>query len=461
MSLLAKTGLRLLDPQAVEIFKAHGVRTDGELVFPDEAFLLARLAQAPQSFVLEARNPAHDLALGGGERFWAAAYGCPAVVEADGRRRSSTLADCVKLARLVQASPCFKINGGILAQPNELPPALAAPAMVYAALRQSDKALFLVSSDAKQFSQILELAAVPWGGLDALAQAPRALTLISSLSPLQFDRRALESLRLSAAAGQAVSVSPGPMAGTTGPLTLAGNLALGNAECLVGLALAQLVRPGAPVIYGLEATATDLASGGVCVGGASSPVQTGAAKALAAFYGLPCRSGGALTDAKTVSAQSGWESAVNLLAGAFWGVDLVIHAAGVLDAWAALSYEKFILDLELIDLIEKALAPLEVDEAALAVELAAEVGPGGTFLTRRETARQARSAPWLSRLAQRGPRDTGPTAEHLAAAVRREEQRLLDAWRAPELAPEAVRDLEAVMRRLGADRALLDSVVMT
>ena len=453
--ILAETGIRLHSPRAVELFARAGQRTSGELVFPAEDFLLRTLAQAPAAFTLEARDPRHNLRLGGSRRHYAAGYGCPAVVEADGTVRPATLADYCRAAKLVHQSQWFQINGGILVQPEDAPPGLASLAMVYAALTHSDKCLFSVPGPEPDVRRLMALAAALWGGGEEFSKAPRAMTMISTLSPLQIDRMALDSILVCAEAGQALMISPGPMAGATGPVTLAGNLALGNAECLTALTLAQLARPGTPVMYGLQATTSDLRTGAIAIGTPGYPLQAAYCKALADYYRLPCRCGGAVNDAKEVSAQSGWEAALPLFTAAQNGVDLIVHAAGILDSWAAFSFEKFICDLEIISMTEYFLNDLEVNEETLAVDLIREVGPGGLFLNRRPTLRRARTEPWYPRVAQRGSLGGRRAAEHLLANARREMERLLDSYQAPPLPKTTMAEMDRLMAEAGASPELL------
>ncbi len=459
MRILSENGMRLHSPRAVDLFARAGQKVAGDRVFPAEEFILERLAQAPANFTLEARNPEHNMSLGGGDsRHYAAGYGCPAVIEPDGRLRDATMADYITFAKLVHQSPLFKINGGILAQPGEVEPRLASLAMVYAAMLYSDKCLFIVPGVEAEYRPVLELAAAPWGGLAEFARAPRSMTMISTLSPLQMDRMALDSIMLCAEHGQAMMISPGPMAGATGPVTLAGNVALGNAECLVGVVLAQMVRPGAKVMYGLQATTSDLRTGSIAIGTPGYPLQAKYCKAMAEFYRLPCRCGGGVNDAKEVSAQSGYEAVLPIFTAAQNGVDLIVHSAGILDSWAAISYEKFMCDLDVISMVEYYLNDIDINDDTLAVDLIREVGPGGIFLNQKHTVKRARSVPWYPKVAARGPAGGRRAADRLLENARKEMDRLLSAYQAPKLSEETLARMDAVMAAAGARPDWLASV---
>ncbi len=458
MEILATVGIRLHLPEAVELLAQAGQKTDGDRVFLSEKFIMEQLAKAPSSFVLEAKNPDYNMTLGHNNRHYASGYGCPAITEADGTLREATISDYVKVAKLVHSSPLFKMNGGILAQPGDVPAHLASLAMVYAAMLHSDKCLFIVPEVGEAYQQLMDLGIAYWGSKEAFTAAPHTLTLISTLSPLQIDAMALNSLIRGARHNQALVVSPGPIAGATGPVTLAGNIALGNAECLTGLALAQLVQPGTAVIYGLQATTSDLRTGSIAIGTPGFSIQGRYCKALADFYSLPCRCGGGSNDAKIVSTQSAAESLLSNFTAAQNGVELMVHATGIMDAWASFSYEKFICDLEALSMIEYYLNDIEVDESTLAVDVIAEVGSGGIFLNQKHTLKRARTVPWYPKVAQRGPLGGQKAEEVIIKNAQKEMERLLNSYVAPELSDETLKNLDAVMLAAGAEKALLDSI---
>jgi trimethylamine--corrinoid protein Co-methyltransferase len=458
MRLLSSAGVKLHDSTAVELFRAFGVKTNGETVFPTEDFIVSAISSAPSVFNIDARNPKHNICFNGQQSHYAAAYGCPMVTEKSGLKRPSTLFDYLKIAKLVQQSPLFKLNGGILAQPTEVSSALAAASMVYAAILASDKCLFLVPSAEDLFQPILELASVPWGGYGPFSQSPKTLTLISTLSPLQIDCIALQSLRLAAQLGQALIITPGPMAGATGPVTLAGNLALANAECLTAVALSQLVRPGTPVLYGVTATCADLRSGGISIGTPAYAVLTRYSRALADYYHLPSRCGGAVTDADEISSQSGSESMMNLLVSVQNGADLIVHSAGVLSSWASFSFEKFIIDLDLIAMAEYYLKPLLIDDETLALETIEAAGPGGLFLNKKHTLKHARTTPFYPKVACSGPSRGLPLAQRLLDNAQIEQDRLLSSYEPINLPADQLEQMQHILVKQGAKPEFLDSI---
>jgi trimethylamine--corrinoid protein Co-methyltransferase len=454
MRILSQTGIRLFDEQAVKLFAEAGARVDGNLVRPSEKLILDSVAKAPASFALRAKNPEHDMSLGAGKHYYAAAYGCPSVLNPDGSFRPTTLQDHLRLAKLVQTSEHFRLNGGILAQPNELGPAIAGLCLVYATMLTSDKCLFLVP-DGLAYPTMQALAVAYFGGQSSFEEAPKTVTLISALSPLQMDAVALRSLRLAAEKGQAVIITPGPMAGASGPITLAGNMALANAECLVGVALAQLVKPGAPVLYGVTATTTDLRDGSVSIGCPEFALQASLTKSLADFYRLPCRGGGAVTDACFVDAQSGLESMMALFVSVQSQIDLIIHSAGAMASFAAVSYEKMGLDLEMISRVEHFQKGVEVNDDALALPLIDQTGPGGLFLNQRHTLQNARKIPWRGQASPWGrEKKTGSLLQRSRALA----EKLIADYSPPPIDEEALKTMDEIMRRAGVDKKILEGI---
>ncbi|UQZ89138.1 trimethylamine methyltransferase [Deltaproteobacteria bacterium Smac51] len=459
IKILNETGVRLHSPKAVELFANAGQKTDGDRVFLTEEFIMKQLKNAPANFTLEARNPEYNMSLGGGDsRHYAAGYGCPAVMEADGTLRDAMINDYIKFAKIIHQSPLFKINGGILAQPNDVTADLASLSMVYAAMLYSDKCLFIVPEHGDKYLKIMDLCAALWGGKEEFVKARRTMTMISTLSPLQLDAMALDSIMYCAEHNQAMMISPGPMAGATGPATLAGNVTLGNAECLAGLVLAQLVKPGTAVMYGLQATTSDLRTGSIAIGTPGYALQAKYCASMANYYNLPCRCGGGVNDAKAVSAQSGYEAVLPIFTTAQNGVDMIVHSAGILDSWACISYEKFMCDLDIISMVEYFLNDIEVNEDTLAVDVIQKVGPGGIFLNQRHTLKNARTVPWYPKVAQRGPLGDRKVADVLIENCQKEIERLLSTYEAPVIKEANMKAMDAVMTAAGADQKWLDSI---
>ncbi|MDR2301524.1 MAG: trimethylamine methyltransferase family protein [Deltaproteobacteria bacterium] len=465
MEILSKTGIKLYSIEAVAYFAERGVKIDGLTVYPTEDFIMDTISTAPKTFTVFSRRPRPkapkpdsfaqtakpkdsqeqvpkppleplpelDMIFDGRRSYFAPAYGCSTITEKNGQTRPSTLEDYVKIAKLVHQSPHFMVNGGILVQPTDVDPELAALAMTFASLIATDKCLLLVPTNGEIFIELMYLMALSCGGELEFAKYPRTFTLISTLSPLVIGQDAFDCLNVAASSGQALIIAPGPMAGASGPITLAGNLAVANAECLTAIALSQMVKPGTPVFYGVDATVSDLRVGLVSVGNPGFSAMTMYSKLMASYYGLPSRCGGAVTDALELSSQSGLESMMNLMVCLESGVDLIPHSAGVLASRATFGYEKFMSDLEMISMLDYAKKPLAVNDDTLALETIMDVGHEGVFFNQKHTLKNARDYPFYPRVAPLGQVRTRPLSERILANADKAMEKSLSTYQPPEM----------------------------
>jgi trimethylamine--corrinoid protein Co-methyltransferase len=238
-----------------------------------------------------------------------------------------------------------------------------------------------------------------------------------------------------AEAGQALLIANLAMAGSTAPITLAGMLAMQNAELLAGIVLSQLVNPGTPVIYGTTSTNIDMRSGALAIGSPELAQVTAAHMQLVRFYGLPSRGSGALTDANYPNAQAGLESMMGMLTVVNSGADFVLHAAGILSSYLAFSYEKFVLDDEICGRVRRFHRPLMVNDETLAYDAIKRVGPGGHFLLEDQTATRCRTEFWQPEVSDRTGLDEWLQAGQpdIVARARKRWQELVAAHEDPPL----------------------------
>lgn len=457
MALIENTGVRLHHADILELVRANGIRvTDGRVHFTRDQ-LKEWISHAPTEFTIHARNPAHNMTIGG-DRVEHVSYnaGFPFVVDPEGNRRKALFADYLKFVRLVHVTPAFNMNGGVMVTPDDLSnDDNFYPTLLYAALLLSDKCIFGgMGGKAESLKTMQMLQAVFDADKADLIRTPRIANLVSSLSPLQFDEKMLDTLMVYADHGQPVIISPAVMAGSTGPVTMAGAIAVSNAEALVGVAVSQMIRPGTPAIYGSATSSADMRSGAFTIGTPESALAVKYCARLAKMYGLPCRGGGALNDAKNVSVQAGYESMMVQFVANQEKIDFNFHSAGGLDSYGAMSYEKYIVDLEILERIEYYLADLNTDEAHLAVDVIDQVGPGGEFLTQMHTAMHCRKAPFASRISLQGVLPAGKTAnDALFEKISDQVGNLLDAYKKPTLAEQSEEKLDACMRTFGLDPA--------
>ena len=458
LEILATVGIRLHHADILERLRQHGVSVNGNVAFLAPDLLMDAVRLAPETFRLHARNPCHDMVIGGDQVNCAPGYGCASVCESDGTRRNALMADYVRFAKLVHECPHFKVNGGILVQPADVPANQSHLLMVYAAMVSSDKCLMGVPGNGLQMQALMDLGACAFGGQAAFTAKPHLLTLINTLSPLQIDAMALNTMIIAARHKQPLIISPSPATGTTGPIDMAANISLAAAEALAAIAIVQILSPGTPVIFGLQCLGADLRTGNISIGSPAYALQSKYTAALARMYHLPSRCGGTVTDALRLSPQSGHESMFNMLATFMNKVNFVVHSAGTLDRFAAISYEKFILDLEIIDMVQYYLDDDKVDPDTLNLELIRSVGPGGQFLTTLDTLHKCRSHAWNPFAGACGNTGGGSPEEKVLKRLADRQQVMLERYSPPPMDRAWLADLDDCMVRQGVDRSLLSTL---
>ncbi|MBW1804622.1 MAG: trimethylamine methyltransferase family protein [Deltaproteobacteria bacterium] len=346
-----------------------------------------------------------------------------------------------------------------MVQPCDLPSIYSNPAMMYATLTHSDKCILGLPGTAGEVEHIMNMGGIIFGGKEEFIKRPHIATMVCTLSPLQIDDMSLQTMLVCARHKQPLIISPAPAAGTTGPIMMAGNISLANAEALAAIAITQTINEGAPVVYGLQSYAADMASGNISIGSPGYSIQAKYCAQLAKFYGLPSRTGGTNTDAKGVSVQSGYESMMSMLLACQNKVNLIIHSAGILDSFAATSYEQFIVDLEIISMIEFYLADIETDPEDFAFDVIREVGIGGQFITTRHTLERCRKDSWHPEIGLRGYRVKGSPNEQLFANIERKMQKMLDSYENPTLPTEILEELyEYIVKIEGVDKSIIEAI---
>jgi len=385
IKILEEIGLEFDYEPALEIFKAQGLKVEGHRVHFTREFIEGKVKLAPSEFTLHARNPEHNLVCGGENIIYMPGYGAPFVQLADGTRRKSTMQDYDNIVKLAGASKNMHMTGGTVAEPQGIPDEIRHMKMIYSSIKNSDKCFMGSAEGRERAEDSIEMAALLFGGKEVIKEKPVLISLINSLTPLKYDERMLGALMAYAKAGQAVIVASLVMAGSTGPAALVGTLALQNAEVLAGIALAQSINPGTPVVYGSTSAISDMRSGSLSNGNPEAALFISASAQIARFYGVPSRSGGGLTDSKIVDAQAGYESMMTLMATSVTGVNFVLHTAGILQNYMAISYEKFMMDDEMAGMLLRYMKGFNFDEDGLAFEAIAKVGPGGHYLSQKHT----------------------------------------------------------------------------
>lgn len=444
MRMLSELGIAFHSEEALAILRAHGVRTEGLRAYFTEQQVMDALAMTTKAFTIHARNPRYDMHINTESLYVTPGYGSASITEADGSVRTATFDDFLRLANIVQRSDEFCINGGILAQPGDLDADIASPAMVYATIKRSDKVVFSVSADKARTVAILDLLGIAFGKENFKAN-PHSVTLISTMSPLGIDENALDTLLLLARHAQPVCIAPGPMAGGTGPISLAGNISLANAEILGVNVLCQLVCPGMPLIYGFAATTSDMHNMSVCNASPGFVKEARYGALMAKRYGLACRSGGGMSDAGGLTAQAGAESAMSLFESFSEKANFVMHATGSLQSFSTVNYEKFMLDLETIARMRYYFSPLDCSDEALAFDaLQGVICEDEQFMFSEHTLERCRVDPFFNTVSLHG-RSRGEPNTELYVSCRAKLAYELDQYVKPPLDADVERQLDDYM----------------
>jgi trimethylamine--corrinoid protein Co-methyltransferase len=454
LSVLEEVGMRVLEPKARALFAAAGAELDeGDMrVRLDRAMVEELVAEAPAEFALAARNPERSLSVGGDHVIFSSVGGPAFVSDLDRGRRAGTHAELCDYLRLVQSLNVLHQEGGGPFEALDLPENTRHLDLYYASITLLDKSWQPSGLGRERALDALEMMALTLGTTrEALVDTPAFACIINTNSPLLLDVPMAEGLVTMAEHGQAVVVTPFTLAGAMSPITLAGALAQQHAEVLAGIALCQIVRPGAPVVYGGFTSNADMKSGSPAFG---TPEYTQAAQAsgqLARRVGVPFRSSN-VTAAKDVDAQAAYESAMALWGALLGGAHLVNHAAGWLEGGLTASFEKLIVDAELLQMMAAYFEPLEVSQAALALDSIREVGPGGHFFGTAHTLERYESAFYVPLVSdwsnyERWRDSGGANAGQRANAIWKQ---LLGEYEKPPLDPavdEALRDYVARRKR--------------
>lgn len=398
MKLLGKIGVLFPEENALKIFKNHGVRVEGQKVFFNEEQVMGAIRNVPGQFTLHARNPKRDIIIGDRSPVFAPGYGAPFLVDAEAGKRQPTLEDYHNLVRLAHVLPHQDLSGHLMVEPQDIPSETAHLQMLLAHMLHSDKPFIGSSEGSRGAQHTMDMIEILFGGKP---EQPVTLGLINPLSPLGYGTEMIQALMAYARAWQPVIIATLIMAGSTGPITLAGVLAVQNAELLAGIVLAQLISPGLPCLYGSTSTNIDLRTGALAVGSPELSLCLSAHAQLARFYGLPSRGGGALTDASLTDPQAGYESMFSLLTTVNSGIDFVLHAGGILSSYLAFSYEKFVMDDEICGMLRQYLRGIQVNSDTLAYDVIKNVGPGGHFLGEDHTLERCRTEFWQPALFDR------------------------------------------------------------
>ncbi|MDJ0945944.1 MAG: trimethylamine methyltransferase family protein [Kiloniellales bacterium] len=440
------------DEEALRLFKAAGAEVSGPRVRFEPGQVRALCSTAPRQFTQVARNPARSVVIGGDHTVFSPAYGAPFVRDLEGGRRYGAIQDFANFVKLAYLSPWLHHSGGTICEPVDIPVNKRHLDMVYAHLRWSDKAFMGSVTAPERAADSIEMCRILFGA-DVVDETCVILGNINVNSPLVYDDVMSGVLRTYAAANQATIVVPFILGGAMGPVTPAGTIAQAHAEALVGVALTQLVRPGAPAIYGNFLSSMSLRSGAPTFGTPEPALAYIAVGQLARRAGLPVRVGGALTASKVADGQALQESADSMMPAILAGANFILHSAGWLEGGLSMGYEKFVLDCDRLGMLHVFMKGLALDENAFAMAAFHETGPGAHFLGTAHTMANYETAYYEPPLADCKSfeqwRDEGEKDSLQRASERWRE--LLAGYEAPALDPGIDEALKAfIARRKGS-----------
>jgi trimethylamine---corrinoid protein Co-methyltransferase len=421
--LVSEIGVEFMSDRALDLFRAAGQKVEDNNVFFDPDFLLAQVAKAPKEFDVQARNPAKSVHIGGDSMAFGGVYGPPFVRDGD-VRRDATMNDFRNFTKLAQSFDAMDSAGGVICEPNDAPLDSRHLDMIYALQTLTDKIYMGNVVSGPNAVDTIAMSSILFGGRDKIEQTPASISLINCNSPLRWDDRMLDAQFEYCAARQPVVITPFLLMGAMSPVSIPATLTQQMAEALTGIALSQLINPGCPVIFGSFLSNIDMQSGSPQFGTPESAIGLLCTGQIARRFGLPVRSGGGLTSSQMPDAQAAYEGLMTMLPTFLAGINWVMHTAGWLDGGLVASYEKFVIDVQVLEMLQTEFTPLEITEESLAFGAHEEVGHGGHFLGAAHTMERFRTCfyrPFLSssdnyeRWMRNGAKDTAARASDVVA----------------------------------------------
>ncbi|MCP4429843.1 MAG: trimethylamine methyltransferase family protein [Gammaproteobacteria bacterium] len=387
MRILEEIGLEVLNEAALALYEADGARVDWDrqCVFLDRNHVMQRLQSVPAEFTMYAPNPERNRLIGGNAVNFTTVASAPNSSDLEGGRRTGNFEDYCNFLRLTQSFDVIDFLSGYPVEPVDIHSDTRHLDASFAAYTLTDRAFSLYCLGGGRVNDGIEMAAMARGvDRQTLKSQPSIITVVNTNSPLRVDGLMLDGLIEMAENGQPIIVTPFTLSGAMCPITIAGALTQQTAEALGVIMLSQIVNPGAPMVYGGFTSNADMRSGAPAFG---TPEYTRAAFAsgqLARRYNIPFRSSNTNTS-NCVDAQSAWESQMSLWGAVMGGAQVIKHAAGWLEGGLCASFEKFIIDIDMLQMMVKTLQPLEVNETTLALDAIREAGHGGHFFATTHT----------------------------------------------------------------------------
>jgi len=418
MRIIEEIGFEVNSKIALEIFEQAGARVDHEkrrVRLPQEK-VLGLIRKAPSEIKLCGQDEKHDIFLGS-NRVYAGTGGTALYIYDNdiAQKRPATLKDLKNIAKLVDKLDNIHLFM-LPTLPNELPVEQIDVNRFFTGLDNTTKHIMGGVYTQDGVKRVIRMAEMVAGSAEALRQRPLISMVTCSISPMKMDGNYGDLVVAIAKTGIPLACPAEPLCGATSPVTLAGNLVIQTVDSLMGVILAQIVNPGTPVIFGSVATSTDLRDLKYLAGSVETGLLNAAGAQMAQFYQLPFYATGGMSDSKVLDAQSGYESAITTLLCALAGSNFIHDAAGFIEFALTMSYEKLVIDNDIIGMAMRAVEGIKVNDETLAFDLIQQVGPGGNFITAKHTRRFMRGEHYVPYLSDRNSREDWENAGHKTAS---------------------------------------------
>jgi trimethylamine--corrinoid protein Co-methyltransferase len=397
MKILEETGIEFRDAESLEIWRQAGAEVSGERVRIDRRLLLDLVAKAPEVFTLHARNPERTVKIGKENTVFVPTYGSPFVLDWEGQRRYSTLADLQNFHKLAYMSPALHLTGGITCEPVDIPVPKRHLHTAYSCLKHSDKPFMGAVTAPERAADCIEMCKLVFGE-DYLEDHAVIVSVTNCNSPLVWDATMLGAIKVYTRANQPCILSPFVMAGANTPANSVAAVAQLNAEALACIAFTQALRPGCPMLYGQFLATVSMKSGAPMAGTPEISLMNFMVGQLARRYRLPWRSSGMTAGSKLVDAQAAYESSMTMQSVLLAGANYCFHSAGWLEAGLTASFAKFALDAEQMEMYYRFAQGPVLEDFGDAMAAIREIGPGGHYLGTAHTQQHFQSAFFMPEL---------------------------------------------------------------
>ena len=450
MEVLRRLGIKVYEPQALELFRKAGADVDKKtmMVKIPESLVKETIRRAPSGFKLYGRDPKYELDYSGNKVHFGVSGLAVKVHDLEGKTRLGTLKDVEDLARLADALDNIH-HIIMMVTPSDVPVEVHHLWTFLADWKNSRKATEGYNWTARKAMETIDMASILRGGTDELVRKPCLLGFTNPVSPMQLSKELTEGALVYAKYKQPMIYAPEALAGGTAPASLAGLIVQQNAEVLSGIMVSQLANPGTPVLYGTVSAALDMRTGTPALGGPEVGLINVATAQLGRYYNLPRRGTGGNTDSKAVDAQAGAETGLSLLMAAMAGINFIYDATGALDGTLTISYEKLVIDNEIAGMISRTLRGIEVSVDTLAVDEIIRVGTKPSYLSSPSTAKMFRKEHYLPTLFDRKTWETWlrEGAKDIAKVARERARKLVNEHQPLPMDKQIVAEMEAFIKK--------------